>query len=373
MTFECLKKELHEKLRRRMWIANLIGAILILLSEIVIALFFYRDNFILDLPEYICLRILIPSGMSFSAILISSIIIKSNKFSEFVKNFVAVGSIFILCSVVSVFHNYYTLLLVAVIVPFFMCSAFGSKKILNIISIATIPITVVSFVISYNERFINTDVLYRVTTFLCCIVFIIVSYVCANVLLNILQVQMDYLSFSNKNERDLIERLQLDPLTELNNRTRLKEILAEALKNFTFSNEKYYLVMIDVDRFKSINDTYGHLKGDIVLKRLAHIIKNHLLEGDYGFRFGGEEFLVLLKAKTGEELDSVYEEVRRIGEEFSSSEYDFCAGTMITFSAGICSCENIHESDDWIKGADEAMYTSKIEGRNRITVYNKKV
>lgn len=371
MTFDCLKKEVSEKLRHKVIIANLIGAILILASEITIAYFFYLDQFVTDIFEYSLVRIIIPSLFSFSALFISILISRKHNVQDKTKNYVSIGSMFVLCSVVSIFHNYYTLLLVAVVVPFFMCSAFGDKKLLNSISIATIPVTLFSFLISYHEKSINTDSLYRFTTFLCCVVFIIVAYVCANVIMNIQKTQMDYLYFSNNNERELIERLQLDHLTELNNRNSLKDGLADAIKRYIFGNDLYCLVMIDVDHFKQINDSYGHLKGDIVLKNLSRIIKKHLVDGDSAYRFGGEEFLVLMMAKPENTVDCVYKEIQKMAEEFKSTEYDFCEGKKIIFSAGICSCKDILEIDEWIKRADEAMYVSKSEGRDRITVYNK--
>lgn len=372
MTFEELRKELNEKLRSRVYKCNFLASLFVLLSEVIVFYFFYASEMIDDVRLYLRLRILIPSLLSFGSLFLFRFLITRKKFSEFSNNLFSVLSVYVLCSTVAVFHNYYSMILLAMIVPVLMSAAFGDRRILLLITVMTVPVAAVAYYLNYNERSISFGSMYRLANLITCSCFLIAGYILARSFLKMQQIQMNYLRFSNQNEKELIERLHIDPLTELNNRTGLKEILAEAIKKFTFENVIYYLVMVDVDHFKIINDTYGHLKGDIVLKKLAHIIKAHLIEGESAFRFGGEEFLLLLKAKPEDSFEVVYDEIKSIGTEFCETEYDFCPGQKITFSAGLCSCEYVHEVDEWIKWADEAMYTSKIEGRNRITVHRPK-
>lgn len=367
MTFEGFKKELNEKLRTRMLLADIVAACLILVAQICIALFIFAANSDLNRHRYILIRIIIPSGLNFLTFLISICIVKFGHGSDFVKNLASILSVYELCSVVAIFHNYYTLVMVSMAVPVFMSAVYGDKRILRIINTLTLPIICVSFYTNYHEYLINTNSLYWLTSMMCLLVFLILAFVCAEVILIIQKKQMDYMMHSNQNEKDLIERLKLDPLTELNNRNSLKENLPKYIEQFVGGRSSAFVVMIDIDHFKQVNDTFGHLQGDNVLKRLAQIIRKNLSSRDMAFRFGGEEFLLLLARKPEATCEDIKDFVSWIKEEFCRAEYGFCSD-MITFSAGIAMCKHNLTGEEWIRRADDAMYLSKVKGRNTITI-----
>lgn len=135
-----------------------------------------------------------------------------------------------------------------------------------------------------------------------------------------------------------------------------------------FEEEKKYLVeseslhtviMIDIDFFKKINDTYGHDRGDRVLKGVARIIKDNVRDEDLVIRYGGEEFMLILRDKTSiTNAKSVAERIRRCVQE---AKVD---GLSVTISVGLAQDRNLEVA---IKKADQALYESKRRGRNRVT------
>jgi len=157
------------------------------------------------------------------------------------------------------------------------------------------------------------------------------------------------ISEAREREAALRHRADTDVLTGVGNRGYANEILAAL-------NAGDAVVMIDLDGFKAINDTYGHNAGDEVLVALAEHLKQHLREGDCLARFGGEEFILVLR----DAALSAAVIVKRIAQEWSSP------GRQTTFSAGIA----VHHSGDSptsaLERADAAMYRAKAQGRNRI-------
>ncbi len=160
----------------------------------------------------------------------------------------------------------------------------------------------------------------------------------------------------------------LDALTGAYNRrfglTRLREEFNRAVRTDTAIGT----IMMDVDHFKSINDTYGHLVGDRVLSQIADSTRRALREGDVMVRYGGEEFLIILPGANSTNCSQVAERVRRLIDE--SVVKDGEQRIHFTASLGITAFpeDNVEHELDLVKHADEALYTAKHQGRNRVVV-----
>jgi len=168
----------------------------------------------------------------------------------------------------------------------------------------------------------------------------------------------------NRNLRFIMER---DSLTGLLNHANLKEKIAIELMRVKRSGGSLSYAMIDADHFKNVNDTYGHLAGDLVLKSLSRMLQDRLRKTDIIGRYGGEEFGVILINTDSENAFTVMEEVRKNFAlvKHKSDDKEF----FITFSCGIASfaeCENPVELND---AADKAMYEAKTSGRNKTVIY----
>jgi len=158
-----------------------------------------------------------------------------------------------------------------------------------------------------------------------------------------------------------------DPLTGLFNRRELMgrlESEAAAAKRY---GTGLSLIMLDIDHFKHVNDTYGHQAGDDVLKALAHIMRNTVRINDLLARYGGEEFVIVCPHAGMDEATEIAERVRRSVEQTPLATR---AGEIrITISAGVAGYQQEQPIETLIKDADQAMYEAKNSGRNRVCVH----
>jgi diguanylate cyclase (GGDEF)-like protein len=171
--------------------------------------------------------------------------------------------------------------------------------------------------------------------------------------------------------KKLSEHAHLDELTSLKNRRALQERLSRFDRRDPASYLPMQAVLFDVDKFKQINDTYGHDVGDQVLARVARAIESHTREMDLVVRYGGDEFLVVMPCCTS---DNAYRRAEAIRESISSSPPVVNGQPVeVTLSIGIAdqgSLDVTVEFSDMLKAADQAMYQSKEAGRNRISISN---
>lgn len=169
--------------------------------------------------------------------------------------------------------------------------------------------------------------------------------------------------------RTLMDKLRdsslRDGATKLYNRRFLEEFIDRTAEQALRSKISYAVLMIDIDYFKMVNDTYGHDAGDIVIKSLAEILQQSIRKSDLAIRYGGEEFLVLLYNTTPEGALQVAEKIRT---RFNEKKYQFGSDTVEkTLSIGIAHFPS-HAESIWkvIKFADLALYEGKHTGRNRV-------
>jgi diguanylate cyclase (GGDEF)-like protein len=164
-------------------------------------------------------------------------------------------------------------------------------------------------------------------------------------------------------------RALTDGLTGLYNHRHFQERLEENLKRAERFNESLSLILTDIDHFKSINDTYGHPVGDMVLKTVASTIKSTIREVDIAARYGGEEFAIILIGATSRHARKTAERLRKKIKEkkFSADNKTF----TVTISLGVASFpDDSTDREDLIEKADLALYTAKKSGRDRTVLYS---
>jgi diguanylate cyclase (GGDEF)-like protein len=167
----------------------------------------------------------------------------------------------------------------------------------------------------------------------------------------------------------LQEQAIRDPLTGLYNRRHLDEVLSRELIRARRHNLSLCLVMIDIDHFKFVNDTYGHTAGDEVLKTVGTLLQRSLREYDYSCRYGGEEFLLILPAI---EEDSARKRIGQLREavEVTKTEYS-AAAIQVTASFGVAMFPADGQNGmALIAASDKALYGAKTGGRNRVEFCN---
>jgi len=166
--------------------------------------------------------------------------------------------------------------------------------------------------------------------------------------------------------RLLAAKVYTDDLTQLYNKRKLNEQMGRLFKQFKTGQKKLFVAMIDIDKFKTLNDTYGHPVGDKVLRRVAHLIRDGV---PYAYRYGGEEFCAVFYGCDKQAVFEAMEGLRRNIE--AASFADEGLEQSITVSAGIAEFEvSMNAVMDAIDRADKALYVSKEDGRNRCTYYD---
>lgn len=197
---------------------------------------------------------------------------------------------------------------------------------------------------------------------------ILFSYLMSISIVNVLVFYLlNYVERNNFLYRKYKDESKMDFLTGLNNVREFKSIMASLNQNKSEFNQLSVL-MIDIDHFKKINDQYGHLIGDQVLMKLAQVIKKEVREQDVVSRVGGEEFCVLLFNQGVDESMQCAERIRHVVEYHDFSVKDHHS-LSITISIGVgIYPDRVDSILNLVKHADEALYLSKSNGRNQVTL-----
>ncbi len=161
-----------------------------------------------------------------------------------------------------------------------------------------------------------------------------------------------------------------DGLTGVENRRSLEERLKEQWSHSVRLHEPMAVVMCDIDKFKSVNDQYGHQAGDAVLKSIAQILKGEAREIDRVGRYGGEEFLLILP---GTVLDAAITFAERLREKVEDHTFAYEGGTLRrTISCGVAAAPHpkVQDQEGLVRAADDALYVAKETGRNRVVRFD---
>lgn len=170
---------------------------------------------------------------------------------------------------------------------------------------------------------------------------------------------------------DKLRRISLtDGLTQVDNRRSLEERLHEMWQHSVRLHEPIALIICDIDKFKSVNDNYGHQAGDSVLKEFAQLLKAEAREIDRVGRYGGEEFLLIL---SGTVLDAAVTFAERLREKVEGHTFSYAGGTLRrTMSCGVAASPHpkVKDQEALLRAADDALYVAKETGRNRVVRFD---
>ncbi len=180
-----------------------------------------------------------------------------------------------------------------------------------------------------------------------------------------LEEQKEEISRLRDELRRVKEEANVDPLTGLRNRRSFERTLSEFFRDFKRFGYPFSVIMLDLDNFKRINDTYGHLAGDKVLKELGNILRNYLRAKDIPARTGGEEFTIILPGITKEEALMVAERLRNV---ISNHTVDHEGNKIrVTASFGVSEMrEGVESPEELLREADDNLYTAKRTGKDKV-------
>ncbi|MBI4366686.1 MAG: diguanylate cyclase [Deltaproteobacteria bacterium] len=173
--------------------------------------------------------------------------------------------------------------------------------------------------------------------------------------------------------KELYKMAVLDPVTNVHNKRFFLERFKEEFSHARRAKHPLGLILLDIDHFKQVNDTHGHLAGDMVLHQVAGRVKETVRQEDIVARYGGEEFAVIVRGATEEQTAALAERIRSV---VAATPCQFEARTIpITVSGGVAALTPAHdfaEPNALIQATDDCLYSSKQHGRNRITTLSGK-
>ena len=172
------------------------------------------------------------------------------------------------------------------------------------------------------------------------------------------------LIFHDITDKKLIEKISItDSLTGIYNRNKFDQALSYQLSLAERYQSPFSSILMDIDHFKRINDTHGHLCGDQVLRDIAKLVSNSIRNSDIFARWGGEEFIVLLPHTELEQAGLVAEKLCKLIASHAFADVD-----TVTASFGVAQFASGSSRDDFLSRCDDALYVSKHKGRNRVTL-----
>jgi diguanylate cyclase (GGDEF)-like protein len=357
---------LYDKWRKILIKYCIIIACIVFISEIIISIFYYKAGlFLLPLPLAIFYNLILPSIINLTAIVAGRYIILSTKYNETTKNYSAILVLCILCACVQCVHYRFPAVMCVFCVPMFLTILFQNKSISRLVNILSCFFIILSGIIAnFGTRREDPQLFFD-----CVVAAIVVvcSYILSNILIQYEKQRAEYVKICYTKQIELSEQLKYDLLTGLYNYNAFFEIL-KLKRNSTCC--RLQLVVIDLDNFKYINDTYGHIQGNEVLIYISYLLKKHTSNIGYPARYGGEEFVVLFPDISIDEAYNIMEKVRK---EFSEHYFEFSQGCKFTFSCGLAENNGeLNSAQELFDNADRAMYIAKRSGKNRTVIAQKK-
>ncbi|QOP43078.1 diguanylate cyclase [Sulfurimonas sediminis] len=165
-------------------------------------------------------------------------------------------------------------------------------------------------------------------------------------------------------EKELQKLATKDALTGLYNRYKMSTLIEDEIKRTKRYGEVFSLLMLDIDKFKHVNDTYGHDVGDYVLQELSRIVLQTIRKTDSFGRWGGEEFMLLAPHTNAEQAMELAQKIRKRVEEHSFEHVE-----KITVSIGVTEYINTEKETSLLKRVDQALYEAKANGRNQVVCF----
>ena len=162
----------------------------------------------------------------------------------------------------------------------------------------------------------------------------------------------------------LVEQAEIDPLTQLFNRRAFLSNLRQSWARWQRYGEQFSLMMVDIDNFKLLNDTYGHQAGDKALQQVAQVLSDQCRDSDLAARYGGEEFAIILASTSAEEAVNLAQRCRRQIEDMLIDVQN--RTVKLTASFGVADAGDLLSTEALIQRADQALYHAKRAGRNRV-------
>jgi diguanylate cyclase (GGDEF)-like protein len=313
--------------------------------------------------QYIIKYVITPTVLNLIFVIACSRINKMSIKAQ-IKNYAILITVSILAAVIAFIHYIIGAILAIFIIPVFLTVLFGQKRITSVITIINCILLVLSTI---HSAMFNMSIFFFLNVAVA-ITLLISAYLISNVLIEYNKANSDYIYSSYKTQLSLNEQARNDSLTGLYNQKTFQSLLKGSMEKAKIQKSPMSLAIIDLDDFKEINDTFGHLEGDQVLLHFTDLIKQQYHDNEaYISRYGGDEFAVIFPKASKElaflRLEALRQRCRQVPQaKIRSGEISFSAG-ISHYSEGEIN-ENLlfHQ-------ADSALYQAKENGKGQTVVY----
>jgi len=314
--------------------------------------------------QYIIKYIILPAVINLTLVTICQRI-NTMSIKAQIKNYSVLITVSLMAAIIAFVHYIVGAILTIFVIPVFLTILFGKKRMTGIISIINCILLIFSSIHSamYNDSiffFLNVAV---------ALTLLISSYLISTVLIAYNKANSDYVYASYKTQLSLNELAKNDSLTGLYNQKTFQSLLKGTMEKAKILKSPMSLAIIDLDDFKEINDTFGHLEGDRVLLHFTNLIKQQCDDGEsYVSRYGGDEFAVIFPRASKElaylKLEALRQRCKQVPQsKVRSGEISFSAGISHYMEGDMNETLLFHQ-------ADSALYQAKENGKGQIVVYS---
>jgi diguanylate cyclase (GGDEF) domain len=340
--------------------------ILIFIVEVAVFLIF-RERELLDKGftgfQYVIKYITLPTVINVVLVVLCH---KINTMSvkSAIKNYAVLLTVSLMAATIAFIHYIISAVLTIFIIPVFLTILFGNKRMTRVIT----AINSVLLVISTIHSAMYSDSTYFYLNVAVAVSLMVSAYLISTVLIEYNKANSDYIYESYRAQLVLNEQAKNDPLTGLFNQKTFQSLLKSSMEKCRVLRAPMSLVIIDLDDFKEINDTFGHLAGDQVLLQFSDLIRQQYKEGEaFVSRYGGDEFAVIFPNASKElaylRLEALRQRCRQVPQSRVRSG-------AISFSAGISHYEAGEMNEMLLfHQADSALYQAKENGKGQTVAY----
>lgn len=336
---------------------------IILLGEFLICIYSFKSNLVDVSPLLFIMRnIVIPSSINIYIMCLSFHVLGMKKTNNKTKTMVPIFSMLLICINFMIFHHKSPVCIISLLLPIILTINYSDPKATSRISFicgfCSIIITIILVALNYNIYGIN----YLISSGLSLVFVLGITYMLC--CFSIIETKKQKLLVQSIKEKNYYKvKSTTDPLTKCHNNAFYRSTMDSNLHK----HKNSCLAIIDIDKFKNVNDTYGHANGDIVLKHLGSLLNKMNSDVVYTSRYGGEEFTILFYDHTPDQAAKVMDRLRI---KFGKHVFPELNNTSCTFSCGVAKEMKTDKAVELFKKADKALYVAKESGRNRVIIYN---
>jgi len=358
--------ETYEKWRKMIARTNLYFVLFNFAIEFCMYFILLNSHLIIQpILVYIVAFLIVPSTANTLVILVGNSILKHISADFKLINYIPVIQMALLALIVACTHFVFPITLCFFFFPMFITVIFGDRKMTRnveiicgiFLSIALISRKISPFKMEIDDNFVPEAII--------AFAILIASGIICSVLIKYQNEKSELIYKGYLQQLELRDQINKDQKTGLYGHGMLMNTLYKKVKASQDTNDGLTLAIIDIDDFKKVNDTHGHLSGDKVILKLATLMQQNGSENCFLSRFGGEEFAILFM---GVEETYAFEFLEKLRLEFKEQTFGL-TNEVITLSAGIASWKPGLNSNDLFNNADTAMYTAKTRGKNRTVIF----